>query len=442
VRARSPLLPIFLIVLVDVCGFAMVIPLLARYAETFGASPLVATLLSSCYGACSLVSSPLLGRLSDRHGRRPLLVVSQLGTLAGFLVLASADSLALVFVGRILDGASAGNVSIAQAYVSDHTAPADRARAFGVLGTAFSLGFVIGPALSAQLAPLGLHAPFLAAAGLSAASIACTLVFLPPEARPASTGAPRARVLEGRAYADLIGRPGLAPLFLLFFLFQLGFFGYQHNFLLFAERRFVRGGRPWGPTEVGWVLTYAGLLGVILQSSLIGRMVRRFGEPRLVIAGFTANAIAYATVGVTHALPLLLAVVTATAFGNGVLRPVLTSRISQAVGRDQQGVALGVSHALRSLGMMIAPPLGGALMDHAWLVPWALGCASISATGLAVAIVQGAGSGRGGSGGSGSSPSARTAARGSSAASSSGAGAGADARPSAAADRRGGPSVT
>src|SRR5262245_36493609 len=202
----------------------MVIPLLARYAETFGASPLVATLLSTCYGACSLVSSPLLGRLSDRHGRRPLLLVSQAGTLAGFLVMASADSLALVFLGRILDGASAGNVSLAQAYISDHTAPADRARAFGLLGTAFGIGFMVGPALSAQLAPLGLHAPFVAAAGMSAASIVCTLTLLPREAPPA---APRAGgVLDRSAYTDVLRRPGVAALLALFLLFQLAFFGY------------------------------------------------------------------------------------------------------------------------------------------------------------------------------------------------------------------------
>ncbi|MCE9578195.1 MAG: MFS transporter, partial [Deltaproteobacteria bacterium] len=186
-RTRSPLLPIFLIVLVDVLGLTIVLPLLAHYAEDFGASAVTATFISSCYAACSLISSPVLGRLSDRYGRRPLLLVSQAGTLIGFLILANANALWLVFLGRILDGVTAGNLSIAQAYISDHTAPENRTKAFGIIGIAFGIGFMFGPVVSGLLSEVSLSAPFFLAAGLSALSIFCTYTLLPRELPPGTT---------------------------------------------------------------------------------------------------------------------------------------------------------------------------------------------------------------------------------------------------------------
>jgi len=397
VRPRSPLLPIFLIVLVDVFGLTMVIPLLARYAENFGASPLVATLLSSCYAACSLLSSPIIGRLSDRYGRRPLLLASQTGTLIGFLILASANSLWLVFAGRILDGLTAGNLSLAQAYISDHTAPENRAKAFGVIGVAFGIGFMFGPAISGQMAHFGLHAPFLLAAAMSATSILCTYTLLPREGAPGSApvvdeaGAPtppagrRVSVFDWRVYADYFRRPGLAPLLVQFFLFQFAFSCFTQNFVLFAERRFVHDGKPWGPAEVGWLFAYSGFLGIILQGGLIGRLVKRFGEARLVLAGFLATATAYVLLGFAMTVIALVVVATVASFGNGVLRPVITSGITQAVGRHEQGVVLGLSQSLGSIAMTLAPPAGGALIGRGWLGAWAFVCAGVSALGLALA---------------------------------------------------------
>jgi MFS family permease len=186
VRVRSPLLPIFLIVLVDVLGFTIVIPLLALYALQFGATPLVATTIVSVYAACSLVSTPIIGSLSDRYGRKPLLIVSQAGTCAGFLMIGFATSLWMIFVGRILDGLTAGNLSTAQAYISDHTKPEDRAKAFGVIGIAFGIGFLFGPLLGGKLgeydvtiAGADANLAFVVSACMSALSIVCTATLLP-----------------------------------------------------------------------------------------------------------------------------------------------------------------------------------------------------------------------------------------------------------------------
>jgi MFS family permease len=390
---RSPLLPIFLVVLVDVLGFTIVYPLLPFYAEKFGATPLIATTLVSVYALCSLFSTPVIGRLSDQFGRRRLLLISQAGTCAGFLVLGFSDALWMVFLGRILDGLTAGNLSTAQAYISDHTKPENRARAFGMIGIAFGIGFTFGPALAGWLQGYGLHWPFVIAACLSAASMVCTYTLLEPgvtatanpadAANAAAPGGKRPAVFDLSVYLAFFRRPGLGSLYLQFFLYTFSFSAFMGGFALFAERRFV-----WTAREVGFLFAYSGVLGIILQGGLIGRLVKRFGEPRLALAGFVAIATAYTVLGFTMVVPMLVAVTTVSAFGNGVLRPVLTSEITQQVGRHEQGVAIGISGSLSSLAMTIAPPSGGVLLDQHWLMAWTLVPATAAVLGLAAAVVS------------------------------------------------------
>jgi DHA1 family tetracycline resistance protein-like MFS transporter len=434
---RSPLLPIFLVVLVDVLGFTIVYPLLPFYAEKFGATPLVATTLVSVYALCSLFSTPVIGRLSDQFGRRRLLLISQAGTCAGFLVLAFSGALWMVFLGRILDGLTAGNLSTAQAYISDHTKPENRARAFGLIGIAFGVGFFFGPALAGWLGHYGIHGavpkgesgelPFLVAAGLSAISMVCSYTLLepggtaasrsaappaPPAApappavdaapvlRPAAApGGERPGVFQLSIYLDFFRRPGLGSLYLQFFLFTFSFSAFMSGFALFAERRFATGaGHFWTSREVGYLFAYSGFLGIILQGGLLGRLVKRFGETRLALAGFVSVVAACVALGFIDVPPLapLLVVTGISAFGNGVLRPVLTSEITQQVGRHEQGVAIGISGSLNSLAMTIAPPIGGSLLglagrvghiDRTWLVAWTLVPATAAAIGLVASVV-------------------------------------------------------
>lgn len=394
---RSPLLPIFLVVLVDVLGFTIVYPLLPFYAEKFGATPLVATTLVSVYAACSLLSTPVIGRLSDQYGRRRLLLISQAGTCAGFLVLGFSEALWMVFLGRILDGLTAGNLSTAQAYISDHTKPENRAKAFGMIGIAFGVGFTFGPALAGWLQGYGLHWPFVVAACLSAGSMVCSYTLLEPgvttanPAAPAGPGGRRPAVFDLRVYLDFFRRPGLGALYLQFFLFTFSFSAFMSGFALFAERRFT-----WTAREVGFLFTYSGFLGIILQGGLIGRLVKRFGEPGLALAGFASIAVAYVVLGFTMVVPMLIAVTTLAAFGNGVVRPVVTSEITQQVGRHEQGTAIGISGSLNSLAMTIAPPIGGSLItlasaggavEQGWLVAWTLVPATAAAVGLAASLV-------------------------------------------------------
>jgi MFS family permease len=386
---------------VDVLGFTIVYPLLPFYAERFGASPLVATTLVSVYALCSLFSTPVIGRLSDQFGRRRLLLLSQLGTCAGFIVLGFSEYLWMVFLGRILDGITAGNLSIAQAYISDHTQPQDRAKAFGVIGIAFGIGFSFGPAMAGWLSGYGLHVPFLVAACLSAGSMVCTYLLLEPGA-PGAQGAPvvhgnaaagpggkRPGVFDLGTYLEYFKRPELGSLYLQFFLFIFAFSAFMSGFALFAERRFTTSdGLPWTSREVGFVFAYSGFLGIILQGGVMGRLVKRFGETRIALAGFIAVVIAYVMLGFTYTLAVLLVASTISAFGNGVLRPVLTSLVTQRIGRHEQGVAIGISGSLSSLAMTVAPPIGGILLDHHWLVAWALVPATAAALGLIVALAD------------------------------------------------------
>jgi MFS family permease len=195
----------------------------------------------------------------------------------------------------------------------------------------------------------------------------------------------RVSVFDWKVYADYFRRPGFLILCAQFFLFQFAFSCFTQNFALFAERRYTHDGVPWGPTEVGYLFAYTGFLGVILQGGLIGRLVKKFGEARLIVAGFFTIAIGYFGLGFTYTLPFLLVVATIASFGNGVLRPTITSRITQSVGRHEQGVALGISQSLASIAMILAPPTGGFLIDHQWLTPWAEVCAVVAAIGLMVA---------------------------------------------------------
>jgi Arabinose efflux permease len=182
-KKKNVLLPIFLIVVVDILGMTLILPLLPFYAERYGATPQIVGLLIATYAFCQLIAGPMLGKLSDRYGRRPLLIVSQIGTFAGFLVLGWAKTLAWIFFSRFLDGITAGNLSLAQAYISDVTEPENRAKSFGIIGIAFGLGFLIGPALSGFLAQYNYAYPAWAAAALSFTSVLCTY-FLLPQAIP------------------------------------------------------------------------------------------------------------------------------------------------------------------------------------------------------------------------------------------------------------------
>lgn len=374
---RSPLLPIFLTVFVDVLGLTFMFPLLPFYAKHLHATPFVVGTLIGSYAVCQLISGPVLGRASDRLGRKPVLLVSQMGTFASLLVIGFSSSLWMLFVGRIIDGLTAGNLSIAQAYISDVTKPEDRTKSFALIGIAFGAGFLIGPAASGFLAHrYGFAAPAFAAAALSFTSIMFTWALLPnikPQQAPVRRG-----VIE--TFSRFFSRPAPRRRLLEFFAFALSFSSLISGLAMFLDRRF-----HFDVSKTGWVYAYSGLVGGLAQGA-IGRLARRLGESRLSVLGFVTMAIGYCFLGLAYDLPLLVALVTIGAFGMAVTRPSLTTLITKSVGRDEQGAALGASQSLSSIAQIIAAPTAGLLIQRGQLWAYGLTAGGFALIGVILAI--------------------------------------------------------
>jgi MFS family permease len=363
----------------------LVIPLLAIYAETLSATPLQATMLVSVFAACQLFAGPVIGHMSDRVGRKPMLLISQVGTFIGFIVMARARALWMLYVARILDGATAGNLSLAQAYISDHTEPANRAKSFGLIGIAFGVGFFIGPSLTGYLSSrFSLNTPIYLAACMSALSILCTATLLKGGSQSAHAFDDRQAALDWRTYANYFSRPGLRKRLLQFLFFITSFSLFISGFALFAERRFTYDGRPFGPREIGYLFGYVGFLTIILQAGLIGWLVKRYGEVTLVAVGFVSLAIGYFGLGTASSTALLVLTGTLAAFGNGVIRPTLTSLITQEAGRQEQGVVLGITQSLMSMASIVSPVVAGILIQRQMLREWAWVAAGLAAVGFAL----------------------------------------------------------
>lgn len=385
-RALWAIVPI---VFVDVMGFAVVIPLLPFYAEHFGASAAAVGGLFSIYAFCSLLAAPLLGRWSDRFGRRRVLLISQCGTLLGFVILALAPSLTWLFVGRALDGFTAANIVTARAYISDVTPREHRTRAFGLVSAAFGVGFMIGPGAAGILAHHGFQWPLWLAAALSLLSIVGTAVLLPrgapvsveavPEDGKRASGAVPGLVAERPSVLHsakaFLSDPALSARLWCFFGFLLGFSIFTGGFALFCERRLSWNGHPFGTSEVGWVLAYVGFLGLIVQLGILHRLVRWLGESRLVAAAAAVGVLAYLSMGAIHNVAILFASITFVAGSSSVLRPAVLGLISMLAPAGRLGEVFGVSQVMQSGAQIAGPLIAGGLIQAGWLNGWALACA-------------------------------------------------------------------
>jgi DHA1 family tetracycline resistance protein-like MFS transporter len=355
---------LFLIVLVDLIGFGLVIPLLPFYALRFAASPQQVTVLLAVYSLMQLFTAPLWGRLSDRVGRRPVLIVSMAASVLAYLWIGSATALWMLFAARSLAGACAGNIAAAQAYIADITKPEDRAKGMGLIGAAFGLGFIIGPALGGVLAgnnpvTADVQTPAWLAAGLSFLAL-CGVLGLLPESLSAAQRRDRPPSRSRlAAIFDVLRRPGLSRLIVIFFIVILAFAGMESTFALWAIGQF-----GWGPRQVGYVFSYVGILSALLQGGLIGRLAGMFGEERLLVCGLALIGAGLLAMPFARDVPVLAAAVTALALGMGLTQPSLTSLISRRAGREEQGEVMGVSQSAGSFSRVLGPAVAGFLFGE------------------------------------------------------------------------------
>jgi DHA1 family tetracycline resistance protein-like MFS transporter len=362
---RSPLIVIFTTVFIDLVGFGIVIPVLPFYAEgtAFNATPRTVGLLFASYSIMQLIFSPILGGLSDKYGRRPVLLLSIIGTGFGFLILGFAKTVAMLFLGRIIDGITGGNISTAQAYIADITTPDNRAKGMGLIGAAFGLGFIFGPAIGGILSKWGIQIPFLFAAALCFAN-ALLLFFTLPETVTKNNPA-RTSAAGGRGLSQLLQslrQPQLAFVLTIYFFFVVAFSIMTTSFSLYVMFRF-----GYDAQHTGYLFAYVGLISVIVQGGLIGRLVKRFGELPLVVAGalcFSLSLFAVPFVGpAAGGLAGLLIGGGVFSLGNSLATPALTSLASKSVGPAEQGTTLGVTQSVASLARAVGPSLAAILIN-------------------------------------------------------------------------------
>ena len=354
----SPLVIIFLTVFIDLLGFGIIIPLLPFYAEHFGASALAVGLLSTSFSVAQFLFAPFWGRLSDRVGRRPVILIGLLGSAMSYAMFALADSLMMLFVARTLSGVAGANIPTAQAFVADVTSPEQRARGMGMIGAAFGLGFVFGPAIGGFASRWGYAAPAWFAAALSAVNFLAALVVL-PESRPKDGRDVPPRASRLRLFQQALAKPHLPIVLLVYFLVLVAFSSFESMFALYGERRFAL-----TAASIGYIFALVGVVLATVQGTLVGRVVRRVGERRVVPAAIFLLASALVLVAASSSVAMLTVACALLAVGMGFNGPSMMSLISQLADPRAQGGTLGVSQALASLARIVGPAWGGWVYDR------------------------------------------------------------------------------
>lgn len=362
------LFSIILVVFIDLLGFSLILPLLPYYAKTFNANQTVTGILIASYALMQLIGAPILGRLSDRFGRRPVLLLSVFGTFLGFLLLGFANSLWMLFASRILDGLTGGNLSVAQAYISDVTDEKSRSKGLGLIGAAFGLGFIIGPLTGGLLSQWGYAVPAFAAAAISFINLILIYAWLPESL----TTEKRSQMTEKKPAFSLnallvaFQRPFTGSILITRFFFGLAFAILQTIFSLYALAKFNLTAR-----DTGFALTYVGMLSVIMQGFLVGRLTNRYREDLLIMVSVVLMGISLLGWALTPSILWLYIIMTPMALSGGLLNTLLSSTLTKAVAPQEIGGILGLSTAVESSTRIIAPILGGLLLQQIGI--WAPG---------------------------------------------------------------------
>ena len=382
-RRGSPLAFLFVTVFVDMVGYGLVVPLLPFYAREHAAGAALVGLVGSLYAAMQFVGGPFLGGLSDRAGRRPVLILCLLGASLAYLLLGLAETLLLLFAAVVLAGAASGTLATAQAYIADSTPPERRAKGLGLIGAAFGLGLMAGPALGGLLSLSSLHAPALAASVLALGNAAFGFLILPESLPPKRrTPTPLRRLNPVSQLRSVLGMNAIRGLLLVVFFLNLSFAGLLINFPLFSNARF-----GWDATANAFFFAFVGVCAVLTQGVLIGGLQPRLGEERLLLGGLSLMALDLGLIALVPSGFLLYPVVGTLAVGTGLAIPALTSLISRRVSGREQGKVMGGLQAILSLTLIVGPVVAGLAFDHLGVpAPYWIG-ALLAALALLVASV-------------------------------------------------------
>lgn len=360
-----PLIIIFVTIFIDLIGFGMVIPILPYYANTppFNATPRDIGFLVASYSMMQFLFAPVLGRLSDKYGRRPILFVSLLGSAIGYFVVGAANTLVLVFIGRVIGGITGGNISTAQAYIADVTSKENRAKGMGLFGAAFGLGFILGPAIAGVSSKYGIQIPFYFAACLSFVNAIALYFILPESLKPGARAVLSARKNRILELLDSLKDKEFREINLVYFLLVTSFSIMTYAFVLYTAFRF-----GYSPEQNGYLFAYVGAVSIIGQGLLFGRLAKRFGESPLIVIGcflMVASLFAVPIVGPeSGGLVALLIGSAGLSFGNAFASPGLTSLASKGADEHEQGRTMGIMQSGASLARAIGPVIGGLLLNN------------------------------------------------------------------------------
>jgi multidrug resistance protein len=363
---NSPLAVIFLTVFLDLLGFGIVIPILPLYAERLHASDVETGFLLAIYSVMQLLFSPIWGRLSDRIGRRPILLLSIFGSCGSQLGYALAPSFPWLVVARAFAGVCGANVTAAQAYIADSTDERSRAGGMGLMGMAMGLGFIFGPAAGGFLGKFSPTLPFFVAGALAGLNFLLALAIL-VEPRPAEERAP-ARTLTWDGLMRAVAMPRLRTLMALFFIVTFAFANLEGTFSLYLQRQF-----KYGPSQTSYLFTYIGLWMVAVQGGLVRYLAPRVGERLLIVWGTLLMGVGFLMQAMISSAALLFVAIAVVAIGNGLNTPSLSSLISRAAAGDQQGGVLGVSQACGALARIVGPIVGTWTLAFGPGTPYATG---------------------------------------------------------------------
>lgn len=351
---NKQMMTIFLVVFIDLLGFGIILPLLPYIAEKYAATPVTIGLLSAAYSLFQFVSGPILGRLSDRYGRKKLLIISQLGSMAGYVLLAFANSIPLLFISRIIDGITGGNISIAQAYMADITDNKTRVKGMGLLGAAFGLGFMFGPIIGGLLSRYGFAAPALFASVISIISTVATLFFLKETVNVSKAKSSPRTAFNIREIKRVLTTVPIGTLLVVFFLLSLGFSGMQGTYALLVQAKF-----NWGPEQVGYIFALIGIIAILTQMKLLSFITQKIGEYKTLFSSLLILALGFGIISLTDYFPLFIIGNILLPLGNSLANPTLSAIATENIPPEEYGETLGLLQSSGSLGRIFGPVIAG-----------------------------------------------------------------------------------